>query len=195
MSFTWAAPTEISTLCRNRLCRNRLCSKKNASISRFDGGVVQGNQFPRRIVLLREGILGVGVYDLEHVAGALGAENEALLFDRNHSVPIFEYRSLFHELLDARFRTRDTALIVTDQHARLRPGAVFANRTERNCVMIPRDRRSAAGFPFIFFHHAVFNVDHAMRVLSDIVLMRYQHDCISLRLQAIENRHNFISGL
>jgi hypothetical protein len=94
-------------------CSNGRCGKTNALISRFDGGIVQGNQFPRRIILFREGILGVGVYDLEHVSGALGAENEALLFDRDHSVSIFEYRGLFHEMLDARSRTRDAAPIVT----------------------------------------------------------------------------------
>jgi hypothetical protein len=96
--------------CSNRRCSDRRCRKKSASISRFDGGIVQGNQFPRRIILFREGILGISVYDLEHVAGALGAESEALLFDRNHSIPIFEYRSLFHELLDARFRPHELVI-------------------------------------------------------------------------------------
>jgi hypothetical protein len=34
-----------------------------------------------------------------------------------------------------------------------------------------------------------------MRVLGDVVLVRYQHNRVSLRLQTIEECHDFVSGL
>jgi hypothetical protein len=46
--------------------------------------------------LFGERIFGIGIYDLEHVTGALGTESQALIVDGDYSVAIFEYRSLFH---------------------------------------------------------------------------------------------------
>jgi hypothetical protein len=97
--------------------------------------------------------------------------------------------------LDARPRhARHAALMVTAPRP-LDAVQGVPCRSETNLCDDSGKRRSAAGFPFIFFYHAVFDVDDAMRILGDIVLMRYQHDGISLRLQAIEDGHNFVSRL
>src|SRR5580704_3871183 len=47
---------------------------------------------------------------------------------------------------------------------------------------------------FVPFDLAVPNVDHAVGVHGDIVLVRHQKDRITLMIQALEQRHDFVSG-
>ena len=49
--------------------------------------------------------------------------------------------------------------------------------------------------PLIPRNHAIFNMNHSMRVLGDVVLVCDQHDRVSLGVQAIEQRHNFRARL
>jgi hypothetical protein len=37
----------------------------------------------------------------------------------------------------------------------------------------------------ILFHHAILNVDNAVRVFSNVMLVSYQDDCVSLGLQPV----------
>ncbi len=60
-----------------------------------------------------------------------------------------------------------------------------------NCV----SNDLTAGFLFVFLDYSVFDVNDTMGVLGNVVLVGHQHDGISLCLQAVEHRHNFISGL
>src|SRR4029077_19080141 len=43
--------------------------------------------------------------------------------------------------------------------------------------------------------HTIFNVDHAMRELSDVVLVRDQYDGVSLLLKTVEQSNDFSAGL
>jgi len=43
--------------------------------------------------------------------------------------------------------------------------------------------------------HAVFDVDDAVGVLGDVVLMGDENDGIALRMQAIEQGHDLVTGL
>jgi hypothetical protein len=43
--------------------------------------------------------------------------------------------------------------------------------------------------------NAVLNMDDAMRVLRNVMLVGYQDNRISLRLQPVHQRHNLVSGL
>src|SRR5260221_14369095 len=43
--------------------------------------------------------------------------------------------------------------------------------------------------------HAVLDVDNAVGVLGDVVLVRDQHNCVAFRVQAVEQRHDLGSGL
>jgi hypothetical protein len=67
--------------------------------------------------LLGERVFGIGVHDLQHVAGADPTESEALVLNRDHPVSVFEYRSLFHIRLDAGFRRRDASPMPLDNNA------------------------------------------------------------------------------
>src|ERR1700751_2704924 len=44
-------------------------------------------------------------------------------------------------------------------------------------------------------NNAVFAVNHTVRVLGDIVLVRDQDDCVSLALQTVKQRHDFHASL
>ena len=44
-------------------------------------------------------------------------------------------------------------------------------------------------------HNAILNVNHAMRVFGNVMFVGHQNDRVSLRLQAIHQRHDFVSGL
>ena len=48
--------------------------------------------------------------------------------------------------------------------------------------------------PSRLFHFSVADVDDAMRVHGDIVLMRHQHDGIALLVQLREQRHDVVAG-
>ena len=42
---------------------------------------------------------------------------------------------------------------------------------------------------------SILDVNHTVSVSRDIVLVRYQDDCIALRLQAVEQSHDFVARL
>ena len=46
----------------------------------------------------------------------------------------------------------------------------------------------------VLFHFAVADVDDAVRVQRDVVLVRHQHDCIALLVEALEQPHDLVAG-
>ena len=71
----------------------------------ISGRVVQGDQFPRRVVLCSKRIRGVRVNYRQDISAADSTENEVLLVNGDNSVSFVEYRIVVHGLLDARFLT------------------------------------------------------------------------------------------
>jgi hypothetical protein len=69
----------------------------------ISGRVVQGDQFPRRVVLGSERIRGVRVNYRQDISAADSTENEVLLVNGDNSVSFVEYRIVVHRFLDARF--------------------------------------------------------------------------------------------
>ena len=72
-----------------------------------------------------------------------------------------------------------------------------SSRTRR---AITRQQLEAAplcvlGVALVLLNHAVFDIDHAVSVFGDVVLVGHQHDRIALRLQSVEQRHDVIAGL
>ena len=57
------------------------------------------------------------------------------------------------------------------------------------------DQRLTAGFPFVSRDQAVLEVDDAVSVLGDVVLVGDEHDGVSLGSQAVKHRHDFGAGL
>ena len=66
------------------------------------GRIVQRNQFPRRVVLFSQRILGVRVDYRQDVSAADSTENEVLLVNGDNSVSFLEYRIVVHRALDAK---------------------------------------------------------------------------------------------
>ena len=68
-------------------------------------------------------------------------------------------------------------------------------------VSAPADRCPCLGSPeslalgFVFLDHAVPDGDDTVRVLGDVVFMGHEDDRITFRVQAIEQRHDLITGL
>ena len=48
--------------------------------------------------------------------------------------------------------------------------------------------------PLVFFHFSVADVDDAVSVQGDIVLVGHQHNGITLRVEALEQSHDFVAG-
>jgi hypothetical protein len=73
--------------------------------------------------------------------------------------------------------------------------AQFAKKTRsaRDRVSYGALRRSAPAL--VAGDNAIFDENDAMRILGDIVLVSDQHDGISFCLKAIEDGHDFVSGL
>ncbi len=47
---------------------------------------------------------------------------------------------------------------------------------------------------FILLHFSVADVDHAVGVQRDVVLMRHQHDSVAGAVQARKQRHDLVTG-
>src|SRR5581483_12260086 len=50
-------------------------------------------------------------------------------------------------------------------------------------------------FDFVAFDQAVLDVDDAVGVLGDVMLVSYEHNGVALGVEPVEERHNFIPGL
>jgi hypothetical protein len=47
---------------------------------------------------------------------------------------------------------------------------------------------------FVAFDHAILDIYDAVGVFGDVVLVGHQHNRISLAVQSIEQRHDFVSS-
>jgi len=88
-------------------------------------------------------------------------------------------------------------------------GRGSAGRSPSGCSKQNRPATRLGGFPFktqralvamiaallIAGDDPIFNVNHAMRVFGDIVLVRDQDDRVPLGLQTVEQRHDFEASL
>jgi hypothetical protein len=99
-------------------------------ISGFVGWIVQSDQFSRRIILFGERVFGIGVHDLQHVAGTFRTQSQVLIVHGDNPVSIFEYRSLIHTWLDARFHSDDAMRLPKNDNARLLAGRFVRYRTD-----------------------------------------------------------------
>jgi hypothetical protein len=84
---------------------------------------------------------------------------------------------------DTRKENADSSLRPHRADARLRTAR---NDKEEGLTGTAKAVPSHLLFDFIPFHDAVFDVDHAVGVLGDVVLVSNQHDGVAFAMQTIE---------
>src|SRR3974390_1676697 len=69
------------------------------------------------------------------------------------------------------------------------PGELPGGLSPKNCYYLPASRLLVAE------HLAVFDVDDAVSILGNVMLVRHQDDGVALLMQAIKQRHDLDAGL
>ncbi len=82
------------------------------------------------------------------------------------------------------------------------PASKTCSNSDTTCclVILCRNGKASKAQPTLALHfilgdHAVFDVDDAVGVLGDVVLVRHQYDRVAFGVQAIEQRHDLVAGL
>jgi len=102
----------------------------------------------------------------------------------------FVFASILNRILASLLRkTRDRHQLGTQFRPKAkRPAVRLGAKPRSGCLAVVLA-------PLVARDHAIFDVNHAMRIPCDIAFVRDQNDGVSLGLEAIKQSHDFDTGL